>query len=306
MSSERTWRKWPSRNNFHLNGRLITGPDYAHYLATNVLLTAPEVAFLAAVIPDLFHSVLGNYAIIILCVNIYAWVLCFAYLQITAYSDPGIYPRHVLAETVDTDDPWAPQIPERKSIQLRKEDVMYVKWCETCRLYRPPRASHCSIWNCIGRRNYRTFLWFVNLVLFNCMYIAGFSILKLYLHLRPSGSYGTDSFTDSLHERIQSRGQEIVSIILTIFCLMVYLAVAYLSVFHCFLFINNISTKEHFASTYATIQNPFHRGWVKNTISLLCVSPPPAYIDPTSAGERKRVEVELRAITQEDEESAAE
>jgi len=192
------------------------------------------------------------------------------------------------------DDPWAPQISERFEVRLRKEESLYVKWCETCNFYRPPRASHCSIcdncvdrfdhhcpWTgtCIGRRNYRTFLWFVNLVLWNCLSIVAFSVLKLALWNRTEGPLGLSNLGGSLTERLGSRAQDVLSLILCAFCTLVFLAVSYLSVLHWYFTTVNISTKEHFAQSYAGISNPFHRGWFGNMISLFCIPPSPPYSD---------------------------
>eukprot|EP01065_Artemidia_motanka_P029393 TRINITY_DN35508_c0_g1_i1.p1 TRINITY_DN35508_c0_g1~~TRINITY_DN35508_c0_g1_i1.p1 ORF type:complete len:444 (+),score=120.83 TRINITY_DN35508_c0_g1_i1:68-1399(+) len=88
-------------------------------------------------------------------------MLCLAVAHAT---DPGIMPKQ----------PPAPQQPD-KTEEINGHTVT-IKWCGTCNLYRPPRASHCGTCNvcvdrfdhhchvtgtCVGRRNFIPFSLFV-------------------------------------------------------------------------------------------------------------------------------------------------
>ena len=108
----------------------------------------------------------------------YFWTTCLAAFFRTATSDPGVLPRNVHVPIVSSEFEL-PQgyyniisLPSANSNGLTVD----VKYCPTCRIWRPPRASHCSVcgacilnhdhhckWvnNCIGQRNYRYFLTFL-------------------------------------------------------------------------------------------------------------------------------------------------
>lgn len=83
----------------------------------------------------------------------------FTFLYLTSGRDPGIIPRNARPqesdETYDGSSPsmeWVNnkasslRIPRIKDLTVNGHTVK-VKFCDTCSLYRPPRASHCSICN---------------------------------------------------------------------------------------------------------------------------------------------------------------
>jgi len=87
----------------------------------------------------------------------------FTFLFLTSSRDPGIIPRNKEApeaeglDMITQSSEWVnnklgnTKIPRTKDILVNGYTVK-VKFCDTCLLYRPPRASHCSICNnCVQR-----------------------------------------------------------------------------------------------------------------------------------------------------------
>lgn len=80
----------------------------------------------------------------------------FCFLFLTCGRDPGIIPRNSHSPESDGLDSsmsteWINskvtlKLPRTKDITINGNTVK-VKFCDTCLLYRPPRASHCSICN---------------------------------------------------------------------------------------------------------------------------------------------------------------
>ena len=155
---------WPSRNRFFC-GCCITGPIgsdimamfcwYCCAVVVLVLLTVfvlPEVwVKVTPALPILFYLAL---------------LVTTLFWNLTACTDPGIIPRRAFLE--HTQPPRA-----HNFLQNPEENA---RACSTCRIFRPRRASHCSVCgncvevfdhhcpfvnNCIGKRNYRFFMLFI-------------------------------------------------------------------------------------------------------------------------------------------------
>ncbi|CAH2251568.1 palmitoyltransferase ZDHHC14, partial, partial [Pelobates cultripes] len=129
----------------------------------------------------------------------------------TSFSDPGVLPRATPDEAADlerqidvangsTSGGYRPP-PRTKEVVINGQTVK-LKYCFTCKIFRPPRASHCSLcdncverfdhhcpWvgNCVGKRNYRFFYMFILSLSFLTVFIFAFVITHVILRSQQSG-----------------------------------------------------------------------------------------------------------------------
>ncbi|CAF1790950.1 unnamed protein product [Brassica napus] len=160
----RLYKAWKGNNRFFCGGRLIFGPDVNSLFLTSFLIGAPALTFCIRMLvwiqkddPIFNFTVLTSAFILTL--------LVFMFLFLTSARDPGIIPRNKTSvnledgskssltqsmEWVNSKTPHL-KIPRTKDVFVNGYTIK-VKFCETCLLYRPPRASHCSICNnCVQR-----------------------------------------------------------------------------------------------------------------------------------------------------------
>ncbi|KAJ2962856.1 hypothetical protein NQZ79_g2058 [Umbelopsis isabellina] len=220
---QKNYQVFPGRNKFFCGGRVITSREYYAFAFAILLLIVPCALFAAFTCPWLWV----NISIAVPICYAYLFVLSFVSMLRTSWTDPGIIPRNLdPSPPLDDFDDSASfaygtsldrRLPISKKI-LVKNQTLELKYCETCRIYRPPRASHCRqcdncvgelslsnvvqsnfvlpsvnslhvaenedhhcVWlnNCVGRRNYRSFFIFIITASILCVYTLGFSIVHV-------------------------------------------------------------------------------------------------------------------------------
>ncbi|PAA53144.1 hypothetical protein BOX15_Mlig014833g3 [Macrostomum lignano] len=196
---------------------------------------------------------------------VHALIVFFVVANFTraTFLDPGLYPRATAEEARED---------EIRGLLFKPVTVRgcqsKIKWCSTCQFYRPPRCSHCSAcdqcidtfdhhcpWvnNCIGRRNYRAFFFFlVSLTL----HIAGVLVACVY-HIVMN------------RERL-NQAEPIVSIVIIVVAGLLFVPVTGLTGFHFFLVSRGLTTNEQVTHKYPVGGNPFDRGCRANCLWALC------------------------------------
>jgi len=168
----------------YCSGKIITGPDRAAFWATQLLIGLISALFYVFVcVPDLNQFHYYYY----LAIGVYLNFLIEVTLFLCTFTEPGIIPR---AKYFRPSDEGQVKMTMVKSYRIE------MRYCNTCKIFRPPRAHHCKycdncidsfdhhcpwIGNCIGKRNYRYFLMFIWSVTITLLYAIALSIHRLVL-----------------------------------------------------------------------------------------------------------------------------
>ncbi|NXU78153.1 ZDHC9 Palmitoyltransferase, partial [Oreotrochilus melanogaster] len=229
------------------------------------------------------------------------FLFSMATLLRTSFSDPGVIPRALPDEAafiemeIEATNGAVPQgqrpPPRIKNFQINNQ-IVKLKYCYTCKIFRPPRASHCSIcdncverfdhhcpWvgNCVGKRNYRYFYLFILSLSLLTIYIFTFNIVYVALKSLKIGFLNTLKETPGTYPSTARKGLEVL------ICFFTLWSVVGLTGFHTFLVALNQTTNEDIKGSWTgknRVQNPYsHGNIVKNCCEVLCGPLPPSVLD---------------------------
>ncbi|OXB57147.1 hypothetical protein ASZ78_000548 [Callipepla squamata] len=197
----RKWEKLPGRNTFCCDGRIMMARQKGIFYLTLFLILGTCALFFA--FECRYLAVQLSPAIPVFAAVLFLFAM--ATLLRTSFSDPGVIPRALPDEAafiemeIEATNGTVPQgqrpPPRIKNFQINNQ-IVKLKYCYTCKIFRPPRASHCSIcdncverfdhhcpWvgNCVGKRNYRYFYLFILSLSLLTIYIFTFDIVYVAL-----------------------------------------------------------------------------------------------------------------------------
>ncbi|XP_006019305.1 palmitoyltransferase ZDHHC18 isoform X2 [Alligator sinensis] len=177
--------------------------------------------------------------------------------------------------------------PARTMEVVINKYVVKLKYCYTCKMFRPPRTSHCSVcdncverfdhhcpWvgNCVGKRNYRYFYAFILSLSFLTAFIFACVITHITLRSQRQGFLDTLKATPA-------------SVLELVICFFSVWSILGLSGFHTYLVASNLTTNEDIKGSWSNkrgseFANPYsHKSILTNCCAVLCGPFHPSLID---------------------------
>ncbi|KAM6116037.1 palmitoyltransferase ZDHHC18 isoform 4-T5 [Phoenicopterus ruber ruber] len=168
--------------------------------------------------------------------------------------------------------------PARTMEVVINKYVVKLKYCYTCKMFRPPRTSHCSVcdncverfdhhcpWvgNCVGKRNYRYFYAFILSLSFLTAFIFACVVTHLTLRAQRDGFLTTLKTTPA-------------SVLELVICFFSVWSILGLSGFHTYLVASNLTTNEDIKGSWSNkrgseFANPYsHKSILTNCCAVLC------------------------------------
>lgn len=257
----RKWQSHPGRNRFGCGGRLVCSRSHGAFVVTVILMIATLTVYFVFDAPFLW-----GYSPAIPIVAAVLSLIVITNFFATSFTDPGILPRVDNIEIIEMDRQQANGngINDVAHLRPRFQDVVVngehvkMKYCTTCRLYRPPRCSHCAIcdncvlmfdhhcpWvgNCIGLRNYTYFYRFVFCLSILVIYLFASAVTHISLLAQEM------PFGDVMRK---TPGSAVVIVI----CFFTTWSIIGLACFHTYLLCADLTTNEDLKGLYRRKHRP--------------------------------------------------
>lgn len=259
----------------------VEGNDTLNY-PTCTALSGPHLcAWFCILVPSVLYFVLAlpyywtQVHFLLPLAALFFFTLTSGCLLFSCLTDPGIIPRRevILAEgsadrlekelgfpVLGVPDPSASEVSRgdvKKIVPPELQDQGY-RWCYTCNIVRPPRASHCVecdncvlrfdhhcpfINNCVGQRNYLFFFGFTTSVC--CLAVTVLPFLAWYI-IQGFGSTNEDDGSSAAQKEVDN-GVVLKGVIITLVAAGGLVATLVISLwfYHIFLICSGLTTKEH-------------------------------------------------------------
>uniref|UniRef100_A0A665TJC0 Palmitoyltransferase n=1 Tax=Echeneis naucrates TaxID=173247 RepID=A0A665TJC0_ECHNA len=285
-SPRRKWQVFPGRNRFYCDGRIMMARQTGVFYLTLVLILLTCGLFFTFDCPFLASNLTPAIPV----VGGVLFVFVMGMLFRASFSDPGVLPRATPDEAADLgrqiDSLGCSRPPPRTREVLINGQTVKLKYCFTCKIFRPPRASHCSLcdncverfdhhcpWvgNCVGRRNYRFFYLFIVSLSLLTLFIFAFVIT----HIFSSAGSNRTGFLSALKDSP------------VVVCFFSVWSIVGLSGFHTYLISSNQTTNEDIKGSWSTKRskdnyNPYSYGNIlTNCCAALCGPLPPRSVRST-------------------------
>ncbi|XP_034964546.1 palmitoyltransferase ZDHHC14 isoform X3 [Zootoca vivipara] len=295
-TAKRKWEVFPGRNKFFCDGRIMMARQTGVFYLTLVLILVTSGLFFAFDCRYLSDEITPA----IPAVGAILFFFVMGTLLRTSFSDPGVLPRATPDEAADLErqignteeiangsSSGGYRPPPRTKEVLINGQTVKLKYCFTCKIFRPPRASHCSLcdncverfdhhcpWvgNCVGKRNYRFFYMFILSLSFLTVFIFAFVITHIIHRSQQTG------FLNALKDSPASVLEAVV-------CFFSVWSIVGLSGFHTYLISSNQTTNEDIKGAWSNKRgkenfNPYSYGNIfTNCCSALCGPISPSLID---------------------------
>ncbi|XP_072035671.1 palmitoyltransferase ZDHHC9-like isoform X1 [Amphiura filiformis] len=289
---KKKWQVFPGRIHFYCDGRIVMARQKGVFYLTLFLLVVTITLFFAFDSPYLARKLSAAIPV----VGAVMFLFTMAALLRCSFSDPGIIPRATADEAADLerqievpnpDNPTYRPPPRVREVNINGQPIK-LKYCYTCKIFRPPRASHCSLcdncvenfdhhcpWvgNCVGKRNYRYFYLFIVSTCVLSIYVFACNITTIVLLSNDQGGF------------LEAIKKTPASIIEALICFISIWSVLGLAGFHTYLVASSQTTNEDIKGTWSSKRsqdnfNPYSFGSiVTNCCAVLCGSFYPSVID---------------------------